>query len=380
MTLGPAPERRQLAGTSGKVERVLGWRDGAPLPAPQQMFIAPAAGCNLRCGYCVHSLPDYRKENYGKEAESELFLRAVSEALGMGVPLFNIGGTGEPFVRKELTCRLMRLVKEGGAEGAITTNATLLDRSILTWMVEAGWDSLAISLDSHEERTADRLRGGGTYRHCVSCLEQLQELKNEHGTSHPVVALNVVLTSHNLTHIPGVIRFARAHGVSELNLIPVTIYDEAMAGFKLSVPEASRFQQSLRESLSLAAESGLSKTNLASLLDKRLISMTGGMRDVLTSCSVEEGSPMPPCFEPWTTLVMHADGSLNPCQHNSKANSLGKRSLAEAWREDPFLESMREQLARGALPPFCEGCCSALVAEHLSDQRNARVLLGRRRC
>lgn len=371
-------ERMQMAATAGKVERVLAWKDGAALSPPQKMFLAPAAGCNLRCRYCVHSLSQYRKENYRKEADDASFLRVVEEALEMGVPLFNIGSTSEPLLRRELTFRMMKLIKEGGAEGAITTNATLLDGGILTWMVEAGWDNVAISLDSHEERTADRLRGSGTYRHCVSCLEQLRRLKGEYGTSHPVVTLNVVLTSYNYTHLPETIRFARAHGVSELNVIPVTVYDDAMSGFKLSDSQARQFQQVLRESIPLVERMGFSQTNLPSLLDERLVSRTGDMRAVLTSGFRGGGAPLSPCFEPWTTLVMHADGSINPCQHNSKMNRLGERRLADAWREDAFLESMRGHLVAGTLPAFCEGCCSAIVAEHLSDQRNARLLLSSR--
>lgn len=353
-----------------KVQRYRSWQQGQLFP-PQEMYISPTAKCNLRCRYCVHFLDQYREDNYPHDLDEESLLRLTREGIELGVKQFNLVGGGEPFLKKPLALEMMREITRAGAKGAITTNAVLLDRGVLNEMVDMGWESLLVSLDSHDEKTADSLRGKGNFRRCVRVFETLQELKKESNTYKPVVGLNAVITSQNYTHVPDILRFASKHGVWNVWFIPVTTHDSGMETLKLSREQTVKFQKIVRASLGLPKKLNIYDTNLPSLLDSRITDETGHMIPVISSgqdskLSSEREAPL--CFEPWNTIVVHPDGSLNPCQHNSKASHIGKRSLKDVWYNDPYLESMRKMHAKKALPDFCQMCCSAVVAQHLKEQ------------
>jgi len=272
-----------------------------------------------------------------------------------------------------------------------------------------------MSLDSHDERTADFLRGKGTFKGCVAALDALKNLKEEYDTHKPLVALNVVITTLNYNHVSDLIRFAADHGVWDMWLTPVTTHNKEMEYLKLNTRQTAEFQDIIRECIPLWHELGLNNTNLREMLDMRFTSETGNMIPVLLSGKEEAGRPrpqgvvrrliqriplavqgmvpwtsphevpqvqetvsghttLPLCFEPWSTIVVHPDGSLNPCQHNSNATSIGNRSLRDAWYNDAFLESMRVAHATRQLPDFCRKCCSAVVAQRVHEQAAIRVL------
>lgn len=357
-------------GAEAKIQRYHSWLQGKLLP-PLKIYIAPTAKCNLRCRYCVHSLEQYREDNYPCDLDEENVLRLTREGIKLGVKQFNIVCGGEPFLKRSLALAMMGEIVGGGAEGAITTNAVLLNREMLKEIVDMGWESLLISLDSHDEKTADSLRGKGTFRRCVRVLETLQELKKERNTHKPVVALNVVITPENYAHVPDILRFASRHGVWNVWFIPVTTHDTGMESLKLSREQTVEFQKIIQASLNLPEELNVYSTNLPSLLDTRITDETGNMIAVISSGQDSEHSPeseLPLCFEPWCTIVIHPDGSLNPCQHNSRASHIGSRSLKDAWYNDSYLESMRKMHAKRTLPDFCQMCCSAVVVEHLKEQ------------
>ena len=359
----------------GKLQRYRSWAQGKLLP-PEEMYLAPTAVCNLRCRYFVHSMASYREDNYHHDPEGETLLRLIREGIELGVKQFNLVGGGEPFLKKSLALAMMREIVLGGAKGAITTNATLLNRADLKEMIDMGWESLLISLDSPDEKTADSLRGKGTFRRCVRVLEMLQELKKESDTYKPVVALNVVITSENYTQVPDILRFASKYGVWNVWFIPVTTHDSGMERLKLTREQTIKFQKIIQASLDLPEELNIYSTNLPSLLDTRIIEETGNMISVISSGQEPEFSSeheLPLCFEPWNSIVVHPDGSLNPCQHNSKASNIGSRSLREAWYEDPYLESMRMRHKKKSLLDFCQKCCSAVVAENLKVQEAIQI-------
>ena len=86
----------------------------------------------------------------------------------------------------------------------------------------------------------------------------------------------------------------------------------------------------------------------------------------------ELGDRIPPCFEPWLTLVIHPDGNIDPCEHNNRASGLRERSLEEIWLRDPHLNRLREAILRKDLPGFCALCCEPVVARNL-DLREAVI-------
>lgn len=392
-----------------RVARFRAWQNGELMP-PLKMYICPTGRCNLQCKYCVHALPTHRHEHYGSDIDGDSLLRLIREGLGIGIRWFNIVGGGEPFLEKGLALEMMRAIRQGKADGAITTNAFLVDEDVLRAMVELQWNNLVLSLDSHDPKTADVLRAKGAFRHCVRVLDELKRLKKERKSSLPCVELNPVMTSENYTHIEGILRFAAKHGVGKVTFTPVTIHADFQQQLKLSGKQAEEFQSNARAAIPLSERLGVN-TNLASLLDSRLATETGNMINLMEAeASVHDArsgepeprsggmfgrmfsrlripfrrlartgnppvapqalhAPYPLCFEPWDSIVILPSGYVNPCQVSNKVSHARERSLKDIWHHDPYLESMRERHAARDLPDFCRKCCSALIAERLATQR-----------
>ncbi len=97
-----------------------------------------------------------------------------------------------------------------------------------------------------------------------------------------------------------------------------------------------------------------------------------GSAPAFASGAEELEERLPPCFEPWLTLVIHPDGNIDPCEHNNRASGLRERSLEEIWLRDPHLNRLRDAIQRKDLPGFCALCCEPVVARNL-DLREALI-------
>jgi len=457
--MADSPEERRshrFNETTQKLVLLEDWKRGS-MKIPRKLYLSSTIRCNLRCKYCCHSMESFRNEHYENDLDEKTILRIIVEGVKMGIPEFSIGGGGEPFLRKQLVLDMMRAIRKGGANGAITTNATLIDHKTLETIVKLGWKTFVVSLDSHDEDTADNLRGKGIFGRCVKVLDQLKLLKEEYDSPFPEVEINSVITSRNHDHIPNILLFGADHGAQRIMFIPMTPHNNEMAPLKLGAEHKDSFQESITLGIEIARNLSI-ETNLESLQDHRVTFKTGTMVPVLaanefkpvhpatnvstsragrsknspllvktmkrifswkqerkhassqllptdpirtnrqtTALDATSNKPimenafnkendtisqrlgllnadgLPLCYEPWSTLVIHPDGSLNPCQHNAKASNIGSRSLNEVWFKDSYLEQMRARHLEKKLPDFCQKCCSAVAAEILTDQRNANV-------
>lgn len=113
--------------------------------------------CNLHCRYCQPEVTDH----VAHEAilRYEEILRICQAALRLGIKKFKITG-GEPLVRKGCADFIARLKQFAGVEQVtLTTNGTLLPK-LLPELMEAGLDSVNISLDTIDGTQYAGLTGG----------------------------------------------------------------------------------------------------------------------------------------------------------------------------------------------------------------------------
>ena len=101
--------------------------------------------CNLRCKYCMPHGVEFTPHE--QILTYEEFLRVARAAVHLGIPRFKITG-GEPLVRKNVA-QLVAGLKEtpGIRRVTLTTNAVLLAEQ-LPALLDAGLDSVNISLDT----------------------------------------------------------------------------------------------------------------------------------------------------------------------------------------------------------------------------------------
>ncbi len=139
--------------------------------------------CNLRCKYCMPCGID--KISMSEILTYEEILKIAEAAAGLGIDRFKVTG-GEPLVRKDVDILIRGLKNIPGAKQVtLTTNGELLGDH-LNELIEAGLDSVNISLDSMDPVRYGNITGGGDLNKVMRSIDVTVE-------SPITVKLNCVL-------------------------------------------------------------------------------------------------------------------------------------------------------------------------------------------
>ena len=126
--------------------------------------------CNLHCRYCRPEVSEHVPHN--EILRYEELLRICCAALQLGIRKFKITG-GEPLMRKGCSDFIASLKQLDGAEQVtLTTNGILLAQQ-LPALIQAGVDSINVSLDTLDAAYYTELTGGSL----SSVLQALRELQ-----------------------------------------------------------------------------------------------------------------------------------------------------------------------------------------------------------
>lgn len=127
--------------------------DVLPLRTPYSAFIFPTTYCNFKCKYCGHSLGHKemkRRYNFSPEHMSmDTFYKTVEQLKEFPdkLKMVSLTGQGEPLLNPHIA-EMVRIIKEEEITERveIITNASLLVREKADALIEAGLDTLRISL------------------------------------------------------------------------------------------------------------------------------------------------------------------------------------------------------------------------------------------
>lgn len=124
-----------------------------PLDAPFSLNIEPATFCNLKCNFCIYSLPkeEIEKEgHYFEYMKMETFEAIISQLKCFSKPIKVISfiGTGEPLLHKDLPLMIREIHNNHLAEQIIiVTNGTLLTPELCDQLIDAGVSTIKISVN-----------------------------------------------------------------------------------------------------------------------------------------------------------------------------------------------------------------------------------------
>jgi radical SAM protein with 4Fe4S-binding SPASM domain len=126
--------------------------EAVPLTTPFTVFLSVATVCNFKCKYCIHSIGKaaLAQKGFFPEIMSwEIFLEAAQQIKQFKTKLKTLFlyGVGEPMCNKRLPEMVAYLKKLDVAEEiAFITNGSLLTRESSLALIDAGLDTLRISL------------------------------------------------------------------------------------------------------------------------------------------------------------------------------------------------------------------------------------------
>ncbi|MBU3176434.1 radical SAM protein [Clostridium estertheticum] len=151
--------------------------ESIPLSTPFSMFVFPTTYCNFKCIYCGHSLGhskmkekyDFVPQNMSIETYKEIIeqIKEFPDKLKM----LSLTGQGEPLINKELPL-MVKLAKEANIAERIEiiTNASLLTKEMSDALIEAGIDTVRVSLQG---LSADKYK-----KICGASIDFEQFMKN----------------------------------------------------------------------------------------------------------------------------------------------------------------------------------------------------------
>ena len=163
-----------------KMKRLIEWARGNKSP-PYSIDINPTDKCNLKCLSCWQRSEKFKVIDSSYELSDNKLLSIVKEALDFGVEEFEITGGGEPLMRKEITLKMMKIIKDSGKTGNITTNGTLFDKESIKFLVKIGWDKVTFSIDGPNQKMNDYLRGKGAFEKNVQNIKDAISISYEEG-------------------------------------------------------------------------------------------------------------------------------------------------------------------------------------------------------
>ncbi len=124
-----------------------------PLSTPYSVYVFPSTYCNFKCVYCAHMFsPEQLKEKYGLVRQNmslDTFRETIAQLAEFPeqVKLLSLTGQGEPLMNKNIA-EMVKIAKDAGVAERIEiiSNGRLLSRQMADGLIEAGLDTLRISL------------------------------------------------------------------------------------------------------------------------------------------------------------------------------------------------------------------------------------------
>jgi MoaA/NifB/PqqE/SkfB family radical SAM enzyme len=220
----------------GSQVRLLENENGIQLQLPSRLaklYIEPTNQCNLNCRTCMRNDWDEPQGMMSDKVFSGVIdgLRSFSP-----MPAVFFGGLGEPLFHPNIVDMVAR-AKSLGIGVELITNGTLLTRKVSQGLVEAGLDTLWVSLDGATPESYTDIRLGAELPRVLENLADFRGAISRGGTEDCFPPLNrfgtqlgiaFVAMKRNIADLPEVIDIGQRFGASHFLVTNVLPYTRSM--------------------------------------------------------------------------------------------------------------------------------------------------------
>ena len=292
-------------------------RLGKPLPAPKLIFVEPTNTCNYKCLKCPHS------SGLGREKATldvELFHHLV-EQLPHGTTL-TLHHSGEPMLHPRIF-DLIRIARDAGMKTVFFTNASLLHKDDFR-ITRDGPDGITFSIDGVSPDAYEKAHKGVSWD-IIS--HNIEEVFKRLTSSSPLKWFQLILVKNNQTpeEIQDFLNFARKY---PFNSVLVTGAFEWPKGEKVTpIP------------------------------------------------NFPNGCWEYPCWHPWLSPAILADGSVVACCLDAHglypAGNIKEKPFLEIFNGEKFDRMRRHLMDLEGTPPLalCDSCGVKRLAIPLSTNK-----------
>jgi MoaA/NifB/PqqE/SkfB family radical SAM enzyme len=192
-----------------------------PITHLARLYIEPTTACNLQCQTCMRNVWD---EPTGR-MEWPTFSRILEGIRALeSPPTVFFGGLGEPLMHPDFIL-MVREVKRLQVQVEAITNGMLLDETRAEALLDAGLDTLWVSIDGASPECYGGVRQEGDLPRLMDNLEQLRDLKLRRRSERPEIGISFVAMRQNLAELPAVLKLEHRIGAGKFlvtNVYPHT--------------------------------------------------------------------------------------------------------------------------------------------------------------
>lgn len=333
----------------------------------KKIYIEPTDLCNLNCTICIRSGWD---EPLGRMTQPtfERILAGLKQLTPQ--PTIFFGGLGEPLFHPK-TIEWVSVAKATGATVELITNGTTLTEKCARQLIEAGLDTLWVSIDGATPESYSDVRLGAELPNVLANLARFRRLRRVGHNPKPEIGIAFVAMRRNIADLPAVLKIGRQLGAKHFSVSNVMPYTAEMQGEmlytrtlsditymaslwlpRLSLPKMD-IDETTQEAFLQALRSGYNVNFAGNSLS--------GANDV---CNFIEGG----------TMSISWDGNVSPCwplMHNHISYLHGKerrtrrhiignvndKELHDLWLDADYV-AYREKVQSFGFAPctFCGGC------------------------
>ncbi|QJD82865.1 pyrroloquinoline quinone biosynthesis protein PqqE [Cohnella herbarum] len=285
--------------------------------------------CPLHCPYCSNPIELQKREN---ELSADTWLNVLEQASELGVVQVHFTG-GEPLLRPDLEL-LVRRARELGLFVNLITSGVGMTEQRVRQLVEAGVDSIQLSVQASSSELADSIAGFQAHERKRQAAEWIR-------ASGLDLHMNVVLHRANIHSVEEIIELCAEWGAVRLELANAQYYGWALRNIHQLLPSKEQIQ---------AAEVAYARAH----------ERFGHQIELLWILPDYYEDFPKPCMGGWgqVSLTVAPDGRVLPCTVSSDIRSLifenvKERDLAWIWHDSPSFNAFR---GYDWMPEPCKSC------------------------
>lgn len=181
---------------------------------PDQITIELTNACNLRCPCCPTHFAMKRERGY---LDVEVFKKLVDEFKDVKIkPAFAMNFAGEPLLHQRVD-EIIAYASKNGHRTFISSNTTLLKKSLSERLIRAGLDEIHVCLEGMTKEAHESYRRGSNYEVVKQNIIDLLDVKRALNSNTPKVTIQTLLTRSSEHDIEAMTEWARSVGADTIN-------------------------------------------------------------------------------------------------------------------------------------------------------------------